>query len=112
MELAGLLSNPSLAAALARLGHTMAGRSPTAARRVDFERPPQGQVLRTIKAVLLEHADGLHVREIRRAVEQRLGRELSRSTVKGALAEHSGPGGMFRRRRRGVYMLRGVRPKA
>ncbi len=73
---------------------------------------PQGQVLRTIKAVLLEHPDGLHVSEIRRAVEQRLERELSRSTVKGALAEHSGPAGVFRRRRRGVYVLRGRRTKA
>ena len=72
----------------------------------------EGQVLRTIKAVLLEHPDGLHVSEIRRAVEERLGRQLSRSTVKGALAEHCEPGGLFRRRRRGVYMLRVPRAKA
>jgi hypothetical protein len=61
--------------------------------------------LRTIKAVLAEHPDGLCVSEIRERVEERLGRELSRSTVKGALAEHAVPGGPFVRRRRGVYRL-------
>ncbi len=109
MELAGLLSNPGLAATLARLSRAVGGRPPTLERSADLARPPQGQVLRTIKGVLLRHPDGLHVSEIRRAVEERLGRELPPSTVKGALAEHSGPGRMFRRRRRGVYMLRAPR---
>ena len=105
MELAGLLSNPGLASALARLSHAIAAGSSRRERTGDVRRPPQGEVLRTIKAVLVEHPDGLHVSAIRRAVEERLGRELSRPTVKGALAEHSGPAGLFRRGRRGVYMF-------
>ena len=112
MELAGLLSNPDFGSTLARLTRAIADRSSRRERTGDVRRPPQGQVLRMIKAVLVEHPDGLHVCEIRRAVEERLGRELSRSTVKGALAEHSGQGGTFRRRRRGVYVLRGAGPEA
>ena len=115
MELAGLLSNPAFGSTLARLGEALAKRRPDLTRAVTRSLPdaaPQGQILRTIKAVLLEHPDGLHVSEVRRAVEERLRRQLSRSTVKGALAEHCEPGGIFRRRRRGVYVLRGPRAKA
>jgi hypothetical protein len=115
MELAGLLSNPDLGSTLARLGQALATHRPDRSDAVMRALPaaaPQGQILRTITAVLLEHPDGLHVSEIRRAVEERLGRRLSRSTVKGALAEHCVPGGIFRRRRRGVYMLRVPRGKA
>jgi hypothetical protein len=114
VELAGLLSNPDFGSLLTRLREALAKRPDRAsavARSVP-DRAPQGQVLRTIKAVLLEHPDGLRVSQIRRAVEERLGRELSRSTVKGALAEHCESGGIFRRRRRGVYMLRGARAQA
>ncbi len=115
MELAGLLSNPKLGSTLGHVGEALANRRPnrtSAVARSRLDAAPQGQVLRTIRAVLLEHPEGLHVSDIRRAVEERLGRELSRSTVKGALAEHCEPGGIFRRRRRGVYMLRGPRAKA
>lgn len=108
MELSGLLSNPALASTLARLAQAVSERIAsltTAPQRVGPDRPPQGQVLRMIKAVLAEYPDGLRVHEIRDLVEKRLGRELSRSTVKGALAEHAVPGGPFVRRRRGVYRL-------
>jgi hypothetical protein len=107
VELAGLLSNPDLALTLGgllqRLGPKPAGVDPI--ETADGCRPPQGQVLRAIKDILAEHPEGLHVSEARRLVEERLGRELSRSTVKGALAEHAGPDGIFRKRRRGVYVM-------
>lgn len=113
MELSGLLSNPALALALARLAEAASGGTASltgAPQRSAPVRPPQGEVLRTIKAVLAGYLDGLSVSEIRRLVEERLGRDLSRSTVKGALAEHAVPGGPFVRRRRGVYRL--IRRKA
>lgn len=110
MELSGLLSNSKLAESLARLGAELA---PTPLAPADAPVPatdrrwPQGQVLRTIKAVLGEHRDGLPTSDVRRLVELRLGRELPRSTVKGALAAHSGPDGIFKRRKRGIYVVRG-----
>jgi hypothetical protein len=85
-----------LALSLTRLGKALFERPAsvaTANNRSASDRPPQGQVLRMIKAVLAEHPDGLRVSEIRELVEQRLGRGLCRSTVKGALAEHAAPGG-------------------
>jgi hypothetical protein len=111
MELSGLLSNPQLAGILSRLQAAL-----TATRFAPADAPvpatdrrrPQGQVLRMIKSVLREHRDGLPATEVRRLVELRLGRELPRSTVKGALAEHSGPDGSFRRRKRGIYAVRGA----
>jgi hypothetical protein len=112
MELAGLLSNPELRSMLGQVGEALANRRPdrtSALTRSLLAAAPQGQVLRTIRAVLLEHPEGLHVSEIKRAVEARLGRQLSRSTVKGALAEHAGPRGAFCRRKRGVYVLRRTR---
>lgn len=72
-------------------------------------RPPQGQVARTLKDILAGHPEGLHVSEARRLLEERLGRELPRSTVKSALVEHTGPEGDFRRLS-GVYVLRGPHP--
>lgn len=66
-------------------------------------KPPRGEVLRMIQLVLLENPDGLHTYEVRRLVEERLGRKLPRSTVKGCLAEHSK---LFVRVRRGVYRVR------
>jgi hypothetical protein len=110
VELAGLLSNPNLAAGLARLDSAVAGiRRLRAADLVSppVGRPPQGQVLRTIKRILARHPDGLPVSEVRRLVEEEIGRELSRSTVKGALSDHAGPNGAFKRRKRGVYMVKG-----
>jgi hypothetical protein len=110
MELVGLLSNPQLAGILARLGASLIA-TPFAPADAPVcatdRRRPQGQVLRTIKAVLREHRDGLATSDVRRLVELRLGRELPRSTVKGALAEHSGPDGIFKRRKRGIYVVRG-----
>jgi len=105
MELSGLLSNPDIASTLGRLGEAVAERVASLSgspEPVNPVRPPQAQVLRTIKAVLAEHPEGLRVSEIRELVEERLGRGLSRSTVKGALADHAVPGGLFVRRCRGV----------
>jgi hypothetical protein len=109
MELAGLLSNPDLAEGLARLDLAVAGNRPLRAADLaapPVGRPPQGQVLRIIKRILAGHPDGLPVSEVRSLVEEEIGRELSRSTVKGALSDHAGPNGVFKRRKRGVYMLR------
>ena len=66
-------------------------------------KPRQGRTLRTIKTVLLEHPDGLQTYEVRKLVEERLGRRLPKSTVKDALATHPKD---FRRVSYGRYMLR------
>lgn len=82
----------------------MAKKSP---RSVPAERKPikqrrrQGEILATIKQVLGEHPDGLQTVEARRLVEERLGRELPRSTVKATLAEHAA----FERIGHGRYRL-------
>jgi hypothetical protein len=68
-------------------------------------RPPQGQLLRTIKLVLADRPAGLRTVEIWRLVEERLGRQVSYSAVKGDLASNAGCGGCFERLRRGVYRL-------
>ena len=51
-------------------------------------KPPQGQVLRTIKRVLAQHPNGLQTHEVRGLVERQLGRPLPKSTVKDALASN------------------------
>ncbi len=76
MELSGLLSNPALALTLARLGEAASGATASVTsgpQRSAPVRPPQGEVLRTIKTVLAGYPDGLSVSEIRRLVEERLG---------------------------------------
>jgi hypothetical protein len=98
LEPAGLLSNPDLASTLAHLREALSDRLANETRgenRPQGNPASQGQVLGMIKAILSEHPEGLHVSEVRSIVEERLGRELSRSTVKEALAEHSGTGGML-----------------
>jgi hypothetical protein len=102
VELSGLLPNPELSALLHKIkanlktGVTQQG---PAAQSVPKPRP--GEILKTIRLVLLEHPDGLHTYEVRRLVEERLGRKLPRSTVKGFLAEKP----EFIRLGRGKYRL-------
>jgi hypothetical protein len=74
-------------------------------RSVPLPSPPKprpGQVLSTIKLILLEHPDGLQTYEIRQLVEERLGRKLPRSTIKGTLSGRD----EFERVERGHYQLR------
>jgi hypothetical protein len=103
VELSGLLPNPELSALLHKI---KANLKPGALqRRLIVEpklKPQQGEILKTIKLVLLEHPDGLHTYEVRRLVEERLGRKLPRSTVKGCLAEHPK---LFVRLVRGKYRI-------
>jgi hypothetical protein len=87
VELSGLLSNPNVCSDLDRLHELIEKAKQSKRKRSSFEiKPPQGQVLRTIKLVMLEHPDGLHTYEVRKLVEERLGRKLPKSTVKDALA--------------------------
>lgn len=67
-------------------------------------KPPQGQILRTIKLVLLEQPDGLQTYEARKLVEERLGRKLPNSTVRDALANNRA----FERTGRGRYRIRNL----
>jgi len=111
VELSGLLSNPGLGSILRGLqGRLVSVPSSAAGLAAPAAqcRPPQGQVLREIKAVLRERRGGLSASDVRRLVEVRLGRELPRSTVKSALAQHSRPSASFTRLRRGIYALRDV----
>ena len=66
-------------------------------------RHPQGQILRTIKAVLENHPSGLAAKEIHHLVEQQLRRPVRLHTVRAALADHPNN---FERLKRGWYRLR------
>jgi hypothetical protein len=105
MELAGLLSNPRVTLELDRIVKAVVGQQPGESNECQdcaAEKPPQGQILRTIKEVLREHADGLQTYEVRSHVEKRLGRSLPKSTVKDALASNR----VFERISKGRYRLK------
>jgi hypothetical protein len=110
MELSGLLSNPQFAEKLEKLQSSLVrltdGCQNTPRSTPNAQEPslPRGLILRTIVEVLAAEAGGLRTVEIRRRVEERLGRELPRSIVKAALAEHARPSGLFKRVRPGVYV--------
>lgn len=65
-------------------------------------KPPQGQVLRTIKQVLEDHPEGLRTNQIRHLVEQQLGRSIGKSTINDRLVRNPS----FERISRGKYCLR------
>ena len=91
MELSGLLSNPRVALELDRIVEALTYSGPSQrskCRENRPSRPPQGQVLRAIKLILVPHAEGLQTHEVRRLVEAHLGRQLPKSTVKDALANN------------------------
>jgi hypothetical protein len=106
MELSGLLSNRDLCTMLKRLEEALPGAPTTRPTDSTEFRPPQGQVTRAIKAVLREHPDGLRTTEVRSLVEDRLRRTLSRSTVKGILANNTRADRPFERMERGLYRLK------
>jgi hypothetical protein len=103
VELSGLLPNPQYVDLLRKIQAKLKTGVKQRPESQPKLKPPQGEVLKTIQLVLLEHPDGLHTYEVRQLVEERLGRKLPRSTVKGCLAEHPK---LFERLRRGVYRIR------
>jgi hypothetical protein len=104
MELTVALSNPSLGPLLARALQTVAGLAgDPAAHEVAVSALPArlGQIIEAMKAVLDEHPEGLRTVEVRQAVEARLGRSVSASTVKSNLVD----GSAFERVAYGRYRL-------
>jgi hypothetical protein len=65
-------------------------------------RLPQGAILRAIVRVLVAHPDGLRAVEIRKHVDQELGRGIGKSAINDRLWRN----GQFERVRRGVYKLK------
>jgi hypothetical protein len=88
VELSGLLSNTNVRSDIDRLHGVIEEllASPKRKRSPRKLQPPQGQILKTIKLVMMEHPDGLHTYEVRQLIEEQLGRKLPKSTVKNALA--------------------------
>ena len=102
VELSGHPSNPNVRSDLDQL-QELIEEGKQSRRMISAPRlkPPQGQILKTIKLVMMEHPDGLHTYEVRRLVEERLGRKLPKSTVKDALATNP----MFERIGYGRYVI-------
>jgi hypothetical protein len=72
-----------------------------------FQRRRPGTICDAILAVLVEHRDGLRMRDITAAVAERLGEPVSTSSVKSCLwREAQGNIGKFERIGRGRYRLR------
>lgn len=86
-----------LSEAIGDLGPKLASHRVVIVKR----RPLRGEVIEAIKLILARHPAGLQTFEARRLVEEHLGRELPRSTVKDALASNPD----FERIRRGRYRL-------
>jgi hypothetical protein len=63
-------------------------------------KPPQGQTLRALSAVLEQHPAGLMAKEAHQLVEQRLRRSIQIHTIRATLAAHPE---LFERIRRGFY---------
>jgi hypothetical protein len=99
-----VLSNHELGPKLDRLAEVLGSLEPklSSHRIVPHKLPKaQGEILRTIKQVLAGYPGGLQTFEVRRLVEQELGRKLLRSTVKDALASNPA----FERISRGRYRM-------
>ena len=72
-------------------------------RRTLPVRYPQGQIIRAIKAILVDQPEGLTIQEIHEAAERALDREIAVHTIRAGLAEHTDH--YFIRVRRGIYRL-------
>ena len=105
MDLLVDLLNPEVGSKLDQLTKIFASLEPNlASHRIVPRKLPlaQGLTLATIKRVLASHPEGLQTFEVRKYVEQDLGRKLPKSTVKDALASNPA----FERVRYGRYRLR------
>ncbi len=81
-------------------------RSVQATKTVLAQHPHAGWVLQAIEQVLAAHGEAMQAKAVHGAVEQLLGRSVSWSSIKGALADHvSGPAPRFVRVARGRYKL-------
>lgn len=112
-RLLGSLWNPDLQARLQRIHERLARQAEAGGRAAKPPPPPQDKRRRTasigdvIAAVLTKHPSGLRVREIERAVVDRLDDPVSESTVKTCLwREARRASGRFERIGRGRYRLR------
>lgn len=66
-----------------------------------------GWVIEAVEQVLSEHGQPMQAKAVHLAVEAHLGRAVSWSSIKGALADHvAGPSPRFERLGRGRYRLR------
>lgn len=79
-----------------------AQKAPARTESISVDRLPQGAILRTIKAVLASHPEGLRAQKVQRRVEAQLGRPVPKSTVYERVSENSS----FLRVGRGWYRLR------
>jgi hypothetical protein len=65
----------------------------------------RGELVDLVAAVLAEHPNGLRTVEVRKIVQDRLGRQLGRSTARSILASVSSDGGPSERVAHGRYRL-------
>ena len=102
LDLVATISNPSFITRVEKLSKRIKKTKRSGKQLPEPEpKPRQGEVLKTIKLVLLEHPDGLQTYEVRQLIEERLGRKMPKSTVRDALANNR----TFKRIGHGRYRL-------
>lgn len=114
MGLVGSLWNRDIRLRLQRIHERVARQAaleepPTRHSPPQFRRRRAGLIQEAIIAVLVEHEDGLRMRDIAAAVGARLGEPVPASSIKSCLSREAlSTSGMVERIERGRYRLRGL----
>ena len=112
VELNGALSNPlvngkSPLIELSALYHKLLARKKTRPKKPRVIKPRVGLITETVYLVLSEAGRSMRAKDIQLACQEHLGHEISWSTVKDCLSEHSkGPSSKYLKVGYGRYMVR------